>query len=91
MSDMAAECENPACTNPLSHSPQGPHDAREQVGQYGFTWGPMEVTRIASYFPRGLARGKYHILGVKTPKASVEVCVSPTGLVRVFKNGEEIK
>lgn len=29
--DMTAECENPTCTNPLAHSPNGPHDRHDNL------------------------------------------------------------
>lgn len=49
----------------------------------------MEVTRIASFAPR---KGRYaRILGVRTPRADVEIYVTQTGMVRVWKNGKELK
>lgn len=58
------------------------------MSQFGFTWGPMEVTRIAAFAPR---KDRFaRILGIKTPRADVEVYVTQTGMVRVWKNGKEL-
>ncbi len=40
---------------------------------YGFTWGPMDVTRIAWLGDRG------RVLSIKTPHAEVQVRVSDGG------------
>lgn len=55
---------------------------------FGFEWGPMVVTRLASYAPRKGATA--HILGIKTARADIEVYVSRTGKVRVWKDGTEM-
>ena len=55
---------------------------------FGFRWGPMTVTRMASYEPRQGSTA--HILGVKTDRANVEVYVTKTGKVRVWNNGVEL-
>lgn len=58
-----------------------PHD-------YGFQWGPLDITRIASY-ERG--KGKAYILGVATDRHKVEVYASRTGRsVRVWIDGAEV-
>jgi hypothetical protein len=55
---------------------------------FGFRWGPMTVTRMASYEPRkGFTA---HILGIKTDRANVEVYVTKTGKVRVWNNSAEL-
>lgn len=55
---------------------------------FGFRWGPMTVRRIATYEPRKNFRA--HILGIKTDRADVQVYVTPTGKVRVWRNGTEL-
>jgi hypothetical protein len=62
-------------------------DAEDDLTAFGFTWGPMTVTRMASYERRKGFRT--HVLGIKTNRADVQVYVTPTGLVRVWKNGQE--
>lgn len=53
--------------------------------QYGFTWGPAEVTRMATF-------RETRVLGIRTGRHKVAVYVSPTGRsVRVFKDGKELK
>lgn len=59
--------------------------------QYGFTWGPMEVSRRSS-MTRRAGEGLSRALGVKTPYHDLDVYVSPTGRsVRVFRDGKELK
>lgn len=51
---------------------------------FGFTWGPMNVHRLASIKER-------RFLGVKTEYHAVEIAVSPTGRsVRVWIDGKEV-
>ena len=58
----------------------------DEVTRYGFVWGPMEVTRTAT-----LPQSRGHVLTLKTPRKSLEIYVTPTGLVRVFDNHRELK
>lgn len=57
---------------------------------YGFTWGPIEVRRLATF------KGN-RILGVyidddKSARPRLEIYVSPTGRsVRVWRDGNELK
>lgn len=52
---------------------------------YGFRWGPMEVTRIA------IVDTERRILEVKTATTKVNIYVSAQGRsVRVFKDGVEM-
>lgn len=64
----------------------------DELTQYGFTWGPMEVTRITS-FSRGKNRGTSRILELNTDAGrKLQIYVSPTGRsVRVWRDGEELK
>jgi hypothetical protein len=53
----------------------------EQITDYGFEWGPMEVTRLTEY------RGSC-VLGIRAGKNHLQVCVSPKGQsIRVWLNG----
>lgn len=54
--------------------------------QYGFTWGPMEVTRLGSYVPRKGQESR--VVGVKTPRDQIEIYVSRTGTIRVWRKGK---
>jgi len=45
--------------------------------QYGFSWGPAEVTRICSDPKWGV------IFQIKTAKESLEIRVTPKGFIRV--------
>jgi hypothetical protein len=52
---------------------------------HGFTWGLATATRIAS-LPGGDL-----VIGLETPRAAMDVYISPTGLIRIFdkkKKGE---
>ena len=58
---------------------------RSEVTRFGFTWGPMKVTRFATL-------PKHRALGVETDHAEVQVYVSNGGRsIRVFKDGRELK
>lgn len=54
--------------------------------RYGFTWGPMKVERLA-VVDRG-KQGTSHVLGVTTDRDEIQVYVSRTGMVRVFRKGK---
>jgi hypothetical protein len=43
---------------------------------YGFVWGPAEVTRIHS------TESGYVVLEVMTNRANLQITVTPTGLIR---------
>lgn len=43
---------------------------------YGFSWGPMVVTRVCQHRDN-------RILDIRTPRAVVQITVTPTGLVRI--------
>lgn len=47
--------------------------------QYGFTWGPVEVTRLASDPKAGV------FIGIKTPRQSIQIRITPSGLIRINK------
>lgn len=54
--------------------------------RYGFTWGPMQVQRLASFSrPKG---GTAHVLGITTARDEIEVTVSRTGVIRVHRKGK---
>lgn len=59
--------------------------------QYGFRWGPVEVTRIGSWVRRR-GRGATVVLEVKAGKTKLDIYVSPTGRsVRVYKGNREVE
>jgi hypothetical protein len=59
--------------------------------QYGFIWGPLEVTRMA-HFRMG-EKSEAYCVRVRTEAGkSIDVYVSRTGRsLRVFRDGEELK
>lgn len=65
-----------------------PESTRADSGgdtDYGFQWGPMEVTRITYLVGRG------RVLKIRTEHQELEVFVSEKGRnIRVYKNGEEL-
>ena len=44
---------------------------------YGFRWGPLEIERVGSFEKWGV------VLELKTPKQSLLIRVTPSGLIRV--------
>lgn len=66
--------------------------------QYGFTWGPIEVQRLASFISSVRRdKGECLVIGVytgegKNRKQKLEIYASPTGQsVRVWRDGKELK
>lgn len=58
--------------------------------KYGFEWGPVTVTRLASFSPKA-GRGRYYMVEVRSVHHTLTIHVSPTGRsVRVFKGGKEL-
>jgi hypothetical protein len=58
---------------------------QDQVTEYGFTWGPMDVTRAC-------ADGRYRTLLIRTPHAELQVSVSPTGRsIRTYQSRRQKK
>ena len=53
---------------------------------YGFRYGSAEVTRLCSDEKKG-----WVIIEVKSPKSDVQVDVTKTGKIRVFKGNKELK
>jgi hypothetical protein len=49
--------------------------------EHGFRWGVTQVTRLAEL------PGERIVIGISTPKASIEVYVTRTGKLRVFTPG----
>lgn len=61
-----------------------------RVTRYGFTWGPLEVRRLAT-FKGNRVLGVY-IEGDDSQHPRLEIYVSPTGRsVRVWRDGKELK
>lgn len=57
--------------------------------EYGFLWGPMNVSRLMTYVK---GKQKNRVLGIFTEHHRVEVSVSRTGRsVRVWVDGKERK
>lgn len=59
---------------------------RAEVTEYGFNYGAAEVTRMHRDHARGTC-----LIGIKTPRAELQVYVTRTGLVRVFDKQVEWK
>lgn len=58
----------------------------DEVTQYGFTWGPVVVTRMTTL------PGDRRVLRVKVGDRNLDIYVSRTGRsVRVFDSGRELK
>jgi hypothetical protein len=53
-------------------------DPRDEETKYGFRWGPVDVMRA-------FADGRYRTIIVRTPKAELQVHVTPTGFIRTFQ------
>jgi len=51
---------------------------------YGFKYGAAEVTRLTSDDKKG-----WVVLQVKTPKTEIQIYVTKTGKVRIYKDGKE--
>lgn len=57
--------------------------------RYGFAWGPLNVTRLASF---AYGARSTHVVGVTTDHHKVEIASSRTGRsVRVWIDGKEVK
>jgi hypothetical protein len=64
--------------------------------RYGWEWPEREnpracrtqVTRTAAI---DRSNGKYRIATVETPRETLTIYISPTGKIRVFKSGVELK
>ena len=65
---------------------KGPFAIRAEVTNYGFNFGSVEVTRLFSRPEDG-----YVVIGITTPKGSLQVYASRTGKIRIFKAGKEMK
>lgn len=64
----------------------------EQAAQFGFEWraddvaaAPVQVTRLTE-----LPAGR-RVVGIATARAGIEVYVTRTGLIRVFRDGKELR
>ena len=57
-----------------------------QETDYGFEYGSAKVNRIHSDDKKG-----YVILGVSSPKGSIQIYVTKTGKIRVWHNGKEMR
>ncbi len=57
---------------------------RARAMRYGWIWHNVEIERLAEITRHN---GVYRCLRVN----DLEICVSPSGRTRVFKNGEELR
>ncbi len=51
---------------------------------WGFIWSGIEVSRVCSFERAGI----WHVIKVKTDKSDVEVYVTPSGKMRVYRRGK---
>lgn len=59
------------------------------VTDHGFTWGPLRLSRIATF---KLGRGRLRVVGIDTDHHRLQISVSATGRsVRVWLDGRELK
>ncbi len=66
-----------------------PENDHGTLTEFGFTWGPMEVSRTALLEVGDRAS---RVVTVKSEHGSVDVYVSRTGRsIRVFRDGKELK
>lgn len=54
--------------------------------KYGFEWGSAKIERYFSDEKKG-----WVTLGVKTPKADIQIYITRTGKVRVYNARKELK
>ncbi len=58
----------------------------DSVTDYGFTWGPAEITRMCHIPGRG------RLLGVRTEHGSLQILISEKGRkLRVWNDNKELK
>jgi len=50
---------------------------KTEITQYGFTWGPLEVERLVSDDKFGV------VIKLKTNKESIDIRITPSGLIRL--------
>ncbi len=68
----------------------GGNPDRGTLTSYGFTWGPMEVRRLATFKGNRVLGIYIEDDGSQHPR--LEIYVSPTGRsVRVWRDGKELK
>lgn len=59
---------------------------RRETTQFGFNFGAAVVTRLHANEEK-----EWVLIGVNTPKAALQVYVTKTGKIRVWKDGKELK
>ena len=62
--------------------------SKDGLMDYGFKWGPVEVTRTATV-DRG-SKGVWYCVTVTSERRTLEVYITPSGLFRVFENGKKL-
>lgn len=66
-----------------------------EAWRYGFTWPgertDLTVTRTYSVRRRQKDVADYRVVALETDRDGVHVYVSPTGLIRVFRAGRELR
>ena len=63
-----------------------PRPVPYRATDYGFAWGALEVTRIASDAKKG-----WVVIGLDTRRAKVQVYATKTGKVRIYLDGKELR
>lgn len=58
----------------------------KMITEYGFTYGSAEITRMHTDTKTGAV-----YLGIKTPKADMQIYITKTGKVRIFNGSKELK
>jgi hypothetical protein len=54
--------------------------------KYGFIYGALNVTRVASDDAKG-----WTVIEAKSPKTTVQVFCTKTGKIRIYRDGKELK
>jgi len=55
----------------------------KSTDSHGFQWGCMAVTRLTDLGKEG------KVLGVKTPREAIQIRVTPSGLIRIYREGAD--
>lgn len=62
------------------------HEVRAEITEFGFNYGAAEVKRMFRDHKKGTC-----LIGIDTPRATIQIYVTRTGKVRVFDMHKEWK